>query len=66
MQLLFTVTGNITVDTSNLYKWYEQIHNIFTNSMRNPMWLPLMPIGVTLDTVTNRERHTLGIDQPSF
>lgn len=66
MQLLFTVTGNITVDNSSLYKWYEQIPNIFTNSMGNPMWLPLMAIGVTIDTVTNRERHALGIDQPSF
>ena len=34
--------------------------------MGNPMWLPLLAIGVTVDTVNNREQHSLGSDQPSF
>ena len=34
--------------------------------MGNPMWLPLMAIGVTVDTVKNREQNSLGTDQPSF
>ena len=34
--------------------------------MGNPMWLPLMAIGVTVDTVINREQNSLGTDQPSF
>ena len=34
--------------------------------MGNPMWLPLMAVGVTVDTVQNREQHSLGTDQPSF
>ena len=47
-------------------KWYEQLPKIFNNSMGNPMWLPLMAVGVTLDTIEDRDKYALGIDQPSF
>ena len=47
-------------------KWYEKIPKIFELNMGNPMWLPLLAIGVTVDTVNNREKNSLGSDQPSF
>ena len=60
------MTTNDTMKNTTSYKWYEQIPKIFKLKMGNPMWLPIMAVGVTIDTVKNREQHSLGIDQPQF
>ena len=57
---------NFLQNNTSSYKWYDMIPKIFKSNMGNPMWLPLMAVGVTINTVDNRDQHSLGLDQPSF
>ena len=66
MESWITASSTISENSSSSYKWYEQIPKIYANSRGTPVWLPLMAVGVTVDMVKNREKYSLGIDQPSF